>query len=310
MFLFEPIPWYSILMWFIVVAFLILVNEIARRSKWFSLFLFLLLPIMLAFAVWPKTVEKDSEIGTWFDWLKVYSALLSCLGFLAMRFIKGLITNKYILMFPAIALVLNILLAVMVDFQVYPLNGNVNGVMRIGGPWNIMNGIAGIFNMVTISGWVGIFNSKDKYKDLIWPDQMWFWIIAYNLWNFAFVYNCITDHAFYSGAALLISSVIPAFLIKKGAWLQHRAQTLAIWMLFVMSYPAFVSDSIFAVQSSHSIAALLFISSLSLISNLAVLVYHLYKIIKHMRNPLKEEVYIDLAGYKKIVELHSSAKGK
>ena len=60
----------------------------------------------------------------------------------------------------------------------------------LGGPWNIINGIAGILNILTISGWVGIFVSKDRSRDMIWPDQLWFWIIAYDLWNFAYVYNC------------------------------------------------------------------------------------------------------------------------
>ena len=40
----------------------------------------------------------------------------------------------------------------------------------LGGPWNIINGIAGILNILTISGWVGIFVSKDRSRDMIWPD--------------------------------------------------------------------------------------------------------------------------------------------
>ncbi|MCP4179976.1 MAG: ankyrin repeat domain-containing protein, partial [bacterium] len=56
-------------------------------------------------------------------------------------------------------------------------------------------------------------------KDMIWPDMIWPWIIAYDLWNFAYTYNCIADHSFYCGLALLFSCTIPAFFIKKGAWL-------------------------------------------------------------------------------------------
>ncbi|MEH7107965.1 DUF5692 family protein [Bacillus sp. JJ1764] len=302
MFLFEHIPWYSVVMWFVVLGALILVNEMARRNKWFSLFLFLLVPIVLTIGVWPHTADKDSGVGTWFHWVKVYSALAGCLGFMALRFIKGLNTNKYMLMFPAFILSLNILEAVIRDFQVSGLHGMIDGVMMVGGPWNIMNGIAGILNIVTISGWMGIIISKDKYRDMVWPDQLWFWIIAYDLWNFTYVYNCVSDHSYYAGAALLISCTIPAFFMKKGAWLQHRAQTLAIWMMFTMSFPAFVGDSMFAVQSSHSEAALWFMSSVSLASNIAVFVYHIYKIIKHKRNPLKEEVYTDLKQSKELVE--------
>ena len=40
MFLFEPLPWYSILMWFVVLGGLILVNELARITNGFRCDLF------------------------------------------------------------------------------------------------------------------------------------------------------------------------------------------------------------------------------------------------------------------------------
>jgi hypothetical protein len=294
MYLFDTIPWYSMLLWFVVVAGLVLVNEMARRCKGFSLFLYLILPIFLTVAIWPYTADKYPESVTWFNWIKVYSALLACLGFLGIRYLKVLRTKKYLVMFPPIILVLNILMAVIRDFQVFRLNGLVDGVLLMGGPWNIINGISGILNMMTISGWMGIRISKDKFKDFIWQDQVWFWIIAYNIWNFAFVYNCVSDHSYYSGAALLASSIIPTFFIKRWAWLQHRAQTLAVWMMFTMTFPAFVGESMFAVKSSHSEQALWFVSCVSLTANMVIFVYHLYRIVKYKRNPLKEEVYSDL----------------
>ena len=36
----------------------------------------------------------------------------------------------------------------------------VDHVWMISGPWNIMNAIAGILNIVTICGWFGMFISK------------------------------------------------------------------------------------------------------------------------------------------------------
>ncbi len=303
MFLFESIPWYSALMWFAVLAGLMLFNELARLNKWVSLFMFLVLPIGLTFTIWPNTAGPESSVGTWFHWAKVYSSLAGCLGFLAIRHIKGWSENKYILLFPPLILAINIMEAVVRDFQCYGLNGFIDGVMIVGGPWNIMNGIAGILNIVTITGWMGIFISRDKKKDMMWPDMLWFWIIAYDLWNFAYVYNCVSDHAFYAGAALLISCTIPAFFIKKGAWLQHRAQTLGIWMMFVMCFPAFVDTSKFAVKSTNDPSALMLVSSLALASNIAVFVYYLYRIRKYKLNPLKEEIYTDLKAYKKVAAL-------
>jgi hypothetical protein len=298
MFLFESIPWYSAMMWFGVLAGLIIVNELARMNKWFSLLIFLLLPAVLTFTVWPQTAGEGSSVGTWFHWAKVYSALAGCLGFLALRFIKGASSNRYLLFFPPFILGLNILEACIRDFQCYSFNGMVDGVMMVGGPWNIMNGVAGLLNIITISGWMGIFISSDKKKDMLWPDMLWFWIIAYDLWNFAYVYNCVSDHAFYAGAALLISCTIPAFFIRKGAWLQHRAQTLAIWMMFVMCFPTFVDTSMFAVKSSHNTTALWFVSALALAANIGVFVYHTYRIVKYRLNPLTDEIYTDLEAYK------------
>ncbi|ASD23449.1 MULTISPECIES: DUF5692 family protein [Cryobacterium] len=301
MFLYESIPWYSTLMWVAVVAGLMLANEIARASKWAALVLFIGLPVVLTIFVWPHTAGADSSTGTWFHWVKVYSALAGCLGFMAIRFIPKLAKNKYWLMFPAAILALNIFEAVIRDFQVYGMQGMVDGVFMVGGPWNIMNGIAGLLNLVTICGWAGIIISRGKKKDMIWPDMLWFWIIAYDLWNFAYVYNAVGDHSFYAGAALLISCTIPAFFIKRGAWLQHRAQTLAFWMMFTMAVPTFVTSSKFAVESSHNPTALFIVSAISLAANIAVVVYQVRVIVRTKRNPLKDELFVELPAYQKVL---------
>lgn len=302
MFLFESFSFAQGAMWFLVLFALIGANEVARRNKWVGLFCFLVLPIILTLFVWPTTAGSGSSTGTWFHWVKVYSALAGCLGFMAIRFIPGLAKKKWALCFPPLILAINIIEAVIRDFQCYSLQGMVDGVFMVGGPWNIMNGIAGILNTVTICGWFGIFISKDKDRDMIWPDMIWPWIIAYDLWNFAYVYNCVGDHSFYAGAALLISCTIPAFMLKKGAWLQHRAQTLAFWMMFTMAVPSFVTSSEFAVQSSHNPTALFIVSFVSLAANIAVVVLQVYKMKKNRANPVLGEVYTDTRVYREVVE--------
>jgi len=165
-----------------------------------------------------------------------------------------------------------------------------------------MNGIAGILNILAISGWAGIFISKGKKKDMIWADQLWFWIIAYDLWNFAYVYNALGDHAFYAGFILLLSCTIPAFFIKKGAWLQHRAQTLSFWMMFAMTFPSFIDTSKYAVKATQNETALFIVSAIALIANIALVIFHVSKIVKSKRNPIKEEIYSDLKSFKLIAE--------
>ncbi len=300
MFLFESLPWQTILLGLAVLAGLMLVNEIARAYKWIALGLFLVLPIYLTFMVWPNTAVPGTSVGTWFHYAKVYSVLIIVLGIMGIRYIKGWSNNKYILIFPALMLAINIMEAVIRDFQCYNLNGFVDGVMITGGPWNIMNGIAGILNILAISGWTGIIISKNKKKDMIWSDQLWFWIIAYDFWNFAYVYNCLGDHAFYAGAVLLLSCTIPAFFIKKGAWLQHRAQTLAVWVMFAMTFPAFIDTSKYAVKASQNTTALFVVSAIALLANIVLITFHGYKIVKTKRNPFTEEIYTDLKSYQLI----------
>lgn len=303
MFLFESIPWYSWLAWFVVLGALIGLNEVTRRSKAGGLFFFVALPIVLTVFVWPTTAGAGSSTGTWFHWVKVYSALAGCLGFMAIRYFPQVAKKKWVLCFPPAILAINIMEACVRDFQVGAMNANgmVDGVNMVSGPWNWMNGIAGLINLVTICGWVGIFISRDKSRDMMWPDMLWFWIIAYDLWNFSYVYNCVGDHSFYAGAALLISCTIPAFFIKKGAWLQHRAHTLALWMMFTMAVPAFVTDSQFAVHASGRPAALFTVAAVSLAANAAVLVYQVHTIRTRKRNPLKEELYTELPQYQQVV---------
>jgi hypothetical protein len=168
------------------------------------------------------------------------------------------------------------------------------------GPWNIMNGIAGLLNIVAICGWFTIFISKDKSKDMIWPDMIWPWIISYDLWNFAYTYNCISDHSFYSGLALLLACTIPTFFIKKGAWLQHRAQTLALWAMFIMTIPQF-ADVLAPVPTTHNPVAFFVVSLLALLSNAALVVYQIDKIRTRRLNPLKGDLYADTKAYQEVV---------
>ena len=218
------------------------------------------------------------------------------------------------LLFPPLILSINILQAVLRDIEIGitywnshsgPIMGEVVGVM--GGPWNLLNALAGILNIIAITGWFGIVirkqTKKDKSKDMLWPDMLWFWIIAYDLWNFSYTYNAIPTHAFYAGLALLIAPTICAFTIGKGAWLQHRAQTLAIWCMFAQTFPAFQDKGAFMVQSTYNETIYLTLSSVALLSNVLVIIYMLYKVKTTKRNPYKGDLYTDLEGYKLVKAL-------
>jgi len=291
------------LVWILVFALLFALNEVTRRSKEAGFLCFIIMPIILSI-LW-FTVLSDTTYTDWFHLAKVYSSTAGCIGFWCIRHLHGenkntgkewrLSDSRFALCFPPLILAINICEAVVRDIEV-GLNYAQGGFLAdeamyvLGGPWNFM----------TISGWVGIYVSKDKSKDMIWPDQLWFWIIAYDLWNFAYVYNCIADHSFYAGAILLLSCTIPAFFIKKGAWLQHRAHTLALWCMFAQTFPSFIDSGKFAVSSTYNTTALTIWSFAALLVNIIVLVFMIYKTIKTKRNPYKGELYIDMSRYQEV----------
>ncbi len=295
---------------FAVVLFilftLIAFNEFGRSTKWGGITLFVIVPILLTIFVWPTTAAPGNEYGTgnWFNWVKTYSALAGCVGFMIIRYNPKIAAKKWALLFPPVILGLNIFEAAIRDFQCYSYaawNGEyINNLWVMSGPWNIMNGIAGLLNIITICGWVGIYVSKDRTKDMIWPDMIWAWIIAYDLWNFSYTYNCISDHSIYCGVILLLSCTIPAFFIKKGAWLQHRASTLSLWIMFIMTVPQF-ADKIQPIPTTHSYTAFFVVALISLTANVGLFVYQFAKIRKLKLNPLKDEIYKDSTTYNKVV---------
>lgn len=306
--------------WILVFAILFGLNEITRRYKYVGFFFFVIVPIVLS-TVW-FTVLKDTIYTDWFHLAKVYSATAGCIGFWCIRHLKGknkftgkewrLSEMKWALIFPPLILAINILEAVARDFQVglqYQGGGILadDAMFVLGGSWNFMNGIAGILNIITITGWLGICirktTAKDGSKDMLWPDMLWFWIIAYDLWNFAYTYNCLPGHAWYCGFALLLAPTLCAFTIGKGAWLQHRAQTLALWCMFAQTFPAFIDKGAFAVASSYNTVPLFGFSLAALLSNIAVFAYMIYKVVKTKRNPYSGELYTDLYKYQEVKAL-------
>lgn len=305
--LYESIGFNGWAIFLFVLFSLMAFNEFGRSTKWGGIALFVVVPIVLTIFVWPTTAAMGNEYGTgtWFNWAKTYSALAGCVWFMALRYIPKFAKKKWALCLPAVILAVNILEASIRDFQCFSY-GAWNGAMVdnlwvMSGPWNIMNGIAGLLNIITICGWAGIFISKSETKDMIWPDMIWTWIIAYDLWNFAYTYNCISDHSLYCGLALLLSCTIPTFFIKKGAWLQHRAQTLALWIMFVMTIPQF-ADRIAPVSTTHNPKAFFCVSLISLLANAALAVYQFNKVRKNKFNLLKDEMYKDTKAYNQVVE--------
>ena len=91
---------------------------------------------------------------------------------------------------PFVIVAINIMIAVASDFEsaikgAQAVNGwwySIEDVWLNGGWWNWVNGIAGILNIFCMTGWWGIYASKDKnHQDMLWPDMTVWFIVAYDL---------------------------------------------------------------------------------------------------------------------------------
>ena len=82
----DPLYW---VIWLFILFALMAFNELGRTSLWAGIALFAVVPIVLTVFVWPITAAPGNEYGTgtWFNWVKTYSALAGCLGFMALRFV-------------------------------------------------------------------------------------------------------------------------------------------------------------------------------------------------------------------------------
>ena len=321
-----------------VLVALILLNEFSRRSKFGGLFMFGVLPAALTvyFVVIAVSAGQGAEwaiqnqtylyMNGWFHYAKLYASLAGCIGFMLIKYGWGIGKKHWFKAFPFAIVAINILIAVASDFE-SAANGwnswwmSSESVWLYGGWHNIMNGIAGILNILCMTGWWAVYASKDK-KDMIWPDMIWVYIIVYDIWNFAYTYNCLPTHAWFCGVALLLAPTIAALFWNKGGWIMKRANTLCMWCMFAQVFPLFQETfpdgtaaynwATIPVQyadgTMNGIAAggtananptaMLIVSALALLTNAAALGYIIYKSVKNKKNPYTGEVFTEFKYYK------------
>lgn len=303
---FESFTLGSLVTFVIFVASWLIINEATRHSKAVSIGVFCVLPVILAGLVYLGILGSPTG-KTWFGWVKIVSALIGVYGFMLIRYTK-LGEKKFAAYFPVTILSLNIAEAVYREFEVFAHYKDMvvdpSGVVMIGGYWNVLNAIAGILTIVTLTGFIGIRVSKDKHRDMVWPDMTWMYIFGYTLWNFAYVYNCISTRSMYAGLGILLAAIIAEYVFKRGAWLQHRAQILSIYAMFSLSVD-YQASPLFQIVPVYKESMWATISIISFVFNVGVFAYMIYTIIKGQKNPLKEEIYTHTNYYQKTIKANN-----
>ncbi len=309
--------------WVIVFVALILLNEFGRRSKAGGIICFVVVPAILTVyfiaiyvgvatgADWALNNPTYLYQNSWFHYAKLYAALAGCIGFMAIKYSWGKIGRaQWFKFFPFVIVALNILIAVVSDFEsaVRAWDStwiSSEGVLLHGGWFNVFNGIAGIIDIFCMTGWIGIYISK-KRQDMLWPDMTWVFIIAYDLWNFCYTYNCLPTHSWYCGFALLLAPTVANFFWNKGGWIQNRAFTLALWCMFCQVCPMFADTSVFAVDSVNNPGVNTVVSVIALVANIAAFAYILYRAKKLGVNPWLQGVFKGTHDYELAVAREAS----
>ena len=318
---------FQLLGWLMVFVGLILANEFARRTKWGGIACFLVLPAGLTIyfisiyvgaamgAQWALNNPTYVYMNSWFHYFKLYAATLGCIGFMMLKYKWSIGKKEWFKVFPFLIVAANILIAVVSDFE-----SGIKGAMSpdgwwlssenvwlYGGWWNWLNGIAGIINIFCMTGWWGIYASKDK-KDMLWPDMIWLYILAYDVWNFQYTYLNLPTHTWYCGLALLLAPTFANALWNKSGWIQNRANTLALWCMFAQVFPLFQDRSIFTTlpvlyADGFMDAAIRptlvnpvpqgVISIVSLAINVLALALIIKRSKEQKKNPYKQEIFTD-----------------
>jgi len=194
----------------------------------------------------------------WFHYFKLYAADIGCVGFMMIKYGWGIGKKHWFKAWPFFIVAANILIAVVSDLESFikgTMAGGFNGgwwasnegVFLYGGWWNLLNALAGIVNILCMTGWWGIYSSKGQ-KDMLWPDMTFAFILAYDVWNFEYTYLNLPTHSWYCGVALLLAPTFAAAFWNKGGWIQNRANTLAIWCMFAQVVPLFQLSKTFSVM--------------------------------------------------------------
>ena len=148
-----------------VLIALILLNEFARRTKAGGIFMFfgvcgamtvycLAVEIGAASgAEWAVNNPTHTDMNSWFHYAKVYAATAGCIGFMMLKYSWGKIgRSHWFKAFPFVIVAINILIAVVSDFEsAFRAFGttwvSTEGVTLYGGWHNVFNGIAGLLNI-------------------------------------------------------------------------------------------------------------------------------------------------------------------
>ena len=120
---------WQLLGWLLVFTGLVLANEFARRSKLGGIICFLGIPAVLTvyfIAIyvcagmgmeWALNNQTYTHMNSWFHYAKLYAATAGCIGFMMLKYKWSIGKTEWFKVFPFVIVAINILIAVVSDFE-------------------------------------------------------------------------------------------------------------------------------------------------------------------------------------------------
>ena len=196
---------------------LFLVQEVLRRAgKCLAWGPFLVVPIVLT----PYWVRSNYQVEI-FLWFKLYTILFGACWITGLRY-TSLGRSPWPLLGVIVLLVINVLEAVVQDV--------LGGTLA-----HYLVAISGVLLLLSLPNQLhAIRIAEDGYRDLIYRDMTRPWIVAYTVWNAAFVYLNFPIVAGHHLGVLAAALVVGMHNPRR--WLMSRTYTLAFDMLLLATF--------------------------------------------------------------------------
>ena len=155
---------------------------------------------------------------------------------------------------------------------------------------------------------------------MLWPDMIWVYVLAYDIWNFQYTYLNLPTHSWYCGLALLLAPTLQqhsgikavGFRTVQTHWLSG-ASFAQVFPLFQDAKPFY--NSHFRIRTGRHRSSngkqyadyrrtdrTGIISVLSFAVNVFVFAYILKRAKVQKKNPWKNEIFTDTKDYKEAME--------
>lgn len=291
----------------------VFLNEVTRRTKIWGIIVFIAIPCVLL--IYFAAVNVMASMGVawalknytyvykndWYDYLKLFIAVLGVIGFMALRHGVGIGARWWFKFLPFVFMAAQLVVCVGIELYI-AVAGDKS--FRYTGWWDFVNAMAGFLNIFCFTGRGHTYVSAKK-QDALCPNLTKRYIVAFSLWYFTFMYSCSPAESWYGGLVVILAAAFSNALFNKGGWAQNYAQILTLWYMFSAVVPVARSSSAFYTTPSYlSTADMSVMGVLALVSfavNAFVFTTVVSRGVKCGVNPFENEIFIDSPYYRAVM---------